>query len=341
MSDTILFVDDSRLVLETAKDLFHAQGIEILTATNAMEALEIFRYQDIAVVVSDNWMPEISGLEFLNRLKEISPETVKILMSAHADLACVLEAINLCEVYRFLLNPWEDEELLCAVREGIRRHRLLQSLRKDDEDALRSLAQAIELKDPSTKGHCDRVAIFSLLIADFLKFPKDMKREIKCGGWLHDCGKIGVSEAILTGSQQLSAEEFTAVKMHTGWGADLAAKANLSRVARNVIHYHHERYDGTGYPSGISGKDIPIEARIVAVADVYDALITDRPYRKKYSTEETVEILRSMRGNALDPELVDIFLSIIGMTQLSAKSVEARDALAHGTDFSRQPVAPA
>jgi HD-GYP domain-containing protein (c-di-GMP phosphodiesterase class II) len=155
------------------------------------------------------------------------------------------------------------------------------------------------------------VAIFALQIADQLQLSKEIKREIKYGSWLHDCGKIGLSEAILNGSQQLSATEIETMKMHVDWGADLAAKANLSRVARNIIKFHHERYDGTGYPTGIGGTDIPLEARIVAIADVYDALKSDRPYRKSYSHDEAVTILRSMQGNALDPELVNLFLPLV------------------------------
>jgi response regulator RpfG family c-di-GMP phosphodiesterase len=316
MNDKILFVDDDRLVLEIAVALFSAQGIKILTANNAMEALEIIRRQDIAVVVSDNYMPEISGLELLDRLKDISPETVKILMTAYADLTCALSAINRSEVFRFVVKPWKNEDLLKAVTDGIRRHHVLQSLRKDEEDVLRSLAQTIELKDPSTKGHCDRVAILALLLAEALLLPKDIKREIKYGSWLHDCGKIGVSEKILNGCQQLNDQELAIMKMHADWGADVAAKANLSQVAHNIIHYHHERYDGTGYPTGISGEKIPIEARIVAVADVFDALMNDRPYRRKYSAEETFAILRSMAGSALDPELVELFLSLITVKRL-------------------------
>lgn len=312
MNDKILFVDDDRLVLEIATSLFSAQGIEILTANNAMEALEIISVQDnIAVVVTDNYMPDISGLELLARLKDFSPETVKILMTAYADLSCALSAINRSEVFRFVLKPWKNEELLNAVSDGIRRHHVLQSLRKDEEDVLRSLAQTIELKDPSTKGHCDRVAVLALLLAEALHLPKDMKREIKYGSWLHDCGKIGISEKILNGSQQLNDQELATMKMHSDWGADVAAKANLSQVAHNIIHYHHERYDGAGYPTGISGKEIPIEARIVAVADVFDALMSDRPYRRKYPAEETFAIVRSMAGSALDPELVELFLSLV------------------------------
>jgi putative nucleotidyltransferase with HDIG domain len=326
LSDTILFVDDSNLVLETAKDLFLAHGIEILTADSAKEALEIFQNRDIAVVVSDNYMPGMSGLEFLARLKEVSPETVKILMTAHADLTSALEAINKSGVYRFIVKPWKNDELLTAVCEGISHHHLLNSLRKEQEDVLCSLAQAIELKDPSTRGHCDRVAIFALLIADVLQLSRIMKREIKYGSWLHDCGKIGISEAILNGKEQLNEEEFAIMKQHSEWGADVAAKANLSQTVRNVIHYHHEKFDGSGYPAGISGKNIPLEARIVAVADVYDALMADRPYRKKHTHDETVVILRSMQGSALDPELVELFLSLVSVGKYPDKPLQAAEA---------------
>ncbi len=328
MSDIILFVDDSKLVLEVARDLFRTQGFEILTAENAKEALELFQHHEIAVVVSDNRMPGMSGLEFLSKLKDIAPETVKILMTGHADLASALEAINKSGVYRFMVKPWTNEDMFDAVKEGMLHHNRLNSLRKEHEDVLCSLAQAIELKDPSTRGHCDRVAIFALLIADVLHLSKHMKREIKYGSWLHDCGKIGISEAILNGSQQLSNEEFITMQQHAGWGADVAAKANLSQTVRNIIYYHHEKYDGSGYPTGLAGSKIPLEARIVAVADVYDALITDRPYRKKHTPEETVKILRSMKGSALDPELIDLFLSLISSETAQVEPLAAAAAQA-------------
>ena len=327
MDDRILFVDDSRVVLELASELFSSRGITILTANNGLEAIEIIRHQDIAVVVSDNVMPGISGVEFLTRMKEISPETVKILMTGNADIACVLEAINRCEVFRFILKPWQDEELFAIVQEAVRRHHLLLSLRHEEEEGLRYLAHAIELKDPYTKGHCDRVAVLALQIADLLQLPREMKREIKYGSWLHDCGKIGVSEAILNGSQRLSDEEIETMKMHVNWGADLAAKANLSPVARNIIRFHHERYDGTGYPTGIGGADIPLEARIVSVADVYDALMSDRPYRKMYSYKKTVEILHGMKGSVLDPEIVDLFLLSVSPAVAPALSPAAATSL--------------
>jgi putative two-component system response regulator len=311
MAAEILFVDDSKLALQISKDLFLSKGITILTATNAAEALELFKQHEIAVVVSDNHMPGMSGLDFLTELRNVSPDTVKVLISAYVDLPTALAAINSSEVFRYLLKPWKEEEILDVVKEGLRRYRMVHAIRREDESVLRSLAQTIELKDPSTKGHCDRVAVFALMIADAMGLPKETQRQIKFGSWLHDCGKIGVSEFILNSTTRLTDLEFETMKMHTYWGADVAEKAHLSEVARNIIHQHHERFDGTGYPAGLCGEEIPIETRIVSVADIYDALTMDRPYRKGYPCAEAREMIRALSGSSLDPRVVDVFLAIV------------------------------
>ncbi|MBJ6750837.1 HD domain-containing phosphohydrolase [Geomonas anaerohicana] len=311
MAAEVLFVDDNKLILQASVDLFRSQGIELLTATNAAEALELFRHHEIAVVVSDNRMPGMSGLDFLSELRQLSPDTIKVLISAYVDLATALAAINNSEVFRYLLKPWKQQEILDVVQEGLRRYRTVQDMRREDEAVLRSLAQTIELKDPNTKGHCDRVAVYALLIAEAMGLPKETLREIKYGSWLHDCGKIGISEVILNGSGRLNEDEFKTMKLHTDWGADLAEKARLSEVAKNIIRHHHEKYDGTGYPLGLKGEAIPLEARIVAVADIYDALTTDRSYRGRFLESEAREMVRSMSGAALDPDIIEVFLQVV------------------------------
>jgi response regulator RpfG family c-di-GMP phosphodiesterase len=311
MAAEILFVDDDRLILRFSRDLFQSKGVSVLTASTAEEALELFRDHEIAVVVSDNQMPGMSGLDFLASLRTISPDTVKVLISAYVDLPTALAAINTSEVFRYILKPWKNEEILEVVKEGLRRYRMIHTMRREDESVLRSLAQTIELKDPRTKGHCDRVAVYALMIADAMRITKETQRQIKYGSWLHDCGKIGVSEFILNGTGQLSDHEFETMKMHTAWGADVAEKAQLSEVARNIIMYHHEHYDGRGYPNGLKGSEIPLETRIVSVADVYDALTMDRPYRIGYPHPEARAMISEMSGEALDPEIVRIFLDVV------------------------------
>ncbi len=304
-----MFVDDQKTILSLVSRVFRDSGMDILTAQSSREALDIFAGQEIAVLVSDNIMPEMGGLELLSHVKKMSPETVKIMMTAYADLPTTLAAINNSEVFRFITKPWKNEEIIKAVNDGLRRFRLLQSMKKEDEFVLHSLAQTIELKDPRTRGHCDRVATHALRIAGQLGMPDEMKREIKYGSWLHDCGKIGVPEAILNANRSLTVEEFTIVKKHPIWGADVARKANLSMVVQNIVLYHHERFDGSGYTASLQGTEIPYEARIVAVADVFDALSTERPYREACSTEKTLEIMDEVTGNYLDPAIVEIFLA--------------------------------
>lgn len=326
MSEHVLFVDDSRMTIKMIRDLFSSEDIVFHSAASAEEALHLVRQNEIAVVVSDNIMPGLSGVQFLSMLKSISPDTVKILMSAFADLDSALEAINTSEVFRFVVKPFREEDLMVAVNEGLRRYRTKMAMRKEDEDVLLSLAQTIELKDPSTRGHCDRVGVYATRLAQAIGLPRNVQREIKYGSWLHDCGKIGVAESILNGPHALTDEEYTHVKQHSAWGADVAVRANLSQIVRNIVRHHHERYDGQGYPDGLAGEEIPLEARVVAVADVYDALITDRPYRKGFAKGAALRIIEDMRGAELDPALVDLFLSCMAGADAAAPSLAAADA---------------
>ena len=201
--------------------------------------------------------------------------------------------------------------MLDCVTDALKNYRAIQALKNGDEEKLLSLSQAIELKDPYTKGHCKRVAEFALMMADELRLPMEMKKEIRYGSWLHDCGKIGVPESILNLDRKLSDEEYEVIKKHPLWGADLAKHAKLSDTVFDIIGCHHEKFNGKGYPYGLKDEDIPFPARIVAVADVYDALVTDRPYRKGFNQQDAIDIIENMKGETLDPVLVELLFSIL------------------------------
>lgn len=309
--ETVLFVDDEKSYLAYTSELFENRGLNILTAGSAVEALEIVEHHSVAVVVSDNEMPGMRGIELLSRIKEISPHTVKIMMTGSADLATTLAAINSGEVFRFVLKPWKKAEMLRAVKDGIRRYRVLQAIKREDEFILHSLAQTIELKDASTKGHCDRVATLALRLAERLGIPEEVQQEIRYGSWLHDCGKIGVPEAILNAERALTQEEFQIVMKHPEWGREVVRKANLSKTVQEIVLYHHERYDGKGYPFGLAGERIPLEAQIVATADICDALTMDRPYRKGFDRDELLWTMKGMSGANLDPRLVEVLFQLL------------------------------
>ena len=308
--DAVLFVDDEEYVLQAVSRLFDEEEIRLLKAANSQEALNLFTNNSIAVIVSDNLMPGMKGVELLSKVKTISPDTVRILMTGNADLATAIEAINTGEVFKFIVKPWNNDELVAIVLESQKRHQLLKSLKKTDESTLLSLAQTIELKDPYTRGHCDRVAKFALLIADHLSISSEIKSNIKYGSWLHDCGKIGIPEAILNKPGPLDESEIVILHKHPGLGADVALQAKLDVTVINIILYHHEWYGGEGYPKGIAGKEIPLEARIVSVADVFDALTSDRPYRKGFRVDDAFKMIEGMKHIQLDPQLVDIFKEV-------------------------------
>jgi putative two-component system response regulator len=309
--ETVLFVDDDRSVLHYTCAIFENKGLTVLTADCALDALAIVGEQSVAVVVSDNEMPGMRGVELLTKIKDLSPHTVKIMMTGSADLATALAAINSGEVFRFVLKPWKKAEMLRAVKDGIHRYRVLQSIKSEDEFILHSLAQTIELKDASTKGHCDRVATLALQLAEALGLSREAQHEIRFGSWLHDCGKIGVPEAILNAQRGLTEEEFKIIMKHPEWGCDVVRKANLSRTVQEIVLYHHERYDGTGYPRGLKGDNIPLEAQIVSAADICDALTMNRPYRAGLGSEELVAILSGMRGKNLSPKIVDTLFGLL------------------------------
>ncbi len=311
MAPKVLFVDDEKHILNAVARLFLGSDICVLKATSATQALEILQRQEVNVVVSDYRMPGMKGVDLLDRIRELYPDTTKILMTAHAELPMALDAINRGEVFRFICKPWEDQELIQTVEDAIGRNALCCAIKKADENTLLALAQAIELKDPYTRGHCERVARYALGIAEALGLNGTRTQILKLGSWLHDCGKIGVPEKILNFKGPLNQSEFDVVKNHPVWGAEIAREAQLPKEVREIILFHHERYDGEGYPHQLKGEDIPLLARIVAVADVYDAMRSERPYQKSFSPQKTRSIMTAMRGSVLDPKLTDLLFERI------------------------------
>jgi len=309
VDNAVLLVVVEANTLNALARLFLARDVRVLRAGNGEEALGIVRREPVAVVVSDNLLPGMLGVELLSRVRDLSPDTVRVLLTETAGLPTAAEATTRGEVSRFHVKPWLDEEIVRTVEEGLWRYRVVRSLRPGDDAALHAIAQTIELRDPYTRGHCDRMAAFALKIAEAMDLPEGTRRAIKHGSWLHDCGKIGVPEAILNRPGKLSTADFEVIKKHPVWGADVGRQANLPEEVINIILHHHERFDGRGYPTGAKGTEIPLEARIVAVADIFDAMSTDRPYAKGYEREEVMRVMGVLRGAALDPQLVDIFLA--------------------------------
>jgi response regulator RpfG family c-di-GMP phosphodiesterase len=315
---TIMFVDDEAGIRNSLKRLFADSPHNVLIAASAAEALELLRVNSCAVIVSDNQMPGESGIELLYKARQLAPDTVRVMMTAYADLGTALNAINHCEAYRFVVKPWDNDELVELVNSCVLRFELLNSLRLKDEAIYRSLAQAIELKDHYTRGHCDRVVEFSVALGKRMGLSAETLTHLEHGAMLHDCGKIGVPEATLNFPGKLDHEQMNVIRKHPDWGGEVARAAGMHQITVNIVLYHHEHYNGQGYPTGMAGTDIPLEARIVAVADVYDALASDRPYRKAMPPEDALREFMAMSGTVLDPDIVENFLEIVKELNLKA-----------------------
>lgn len=309
MNETVLLVDDEPAICNAIERLLLDADLHlrILKAANADEALTVLKREPVALILSDNLMPGIKGVELLTMAKLLHGTTVRVLMTAYADLETALSAINHCEVFRFVVKPWNNEGLLQVIRDGILRYQLLRSLQSSDEALFRSLVQTIELKDPYTRGHCDRVAALAEQLAIKLGADEKIVPLIRRGALLHDCGKIGVPEETLHYDGPLHGKSLEDVRRHPLMGAEVAREASLPELLVNIILFHHEHYDGSGYPYGLSGNEIPWEARVVATADVYDALQSDRPYRKALNRREAMTTLAGMAGTVLDPAIVAAF----------------------------------
>lgn len=302
----VMFVDDELPVLSSLRRLFEDSGYRCIFCPSPAEALEVVVRERVWVVVSDNQMPGMTGVDLLSALRCSSPDTIRIMMTAYVNVGVAIAAINKSEAFRFITKPWDNEGLLALVAEGVAKYSIRDSMRSGDEALYRSLAHTVELKDPYTRGHCDRVAEYAELLARAIGVEEPLLSSIRHGSILHDCGKIGVPEELLNFPGRLTPEEFKLVMQHPDWGRQVAHEANLPEEVVNVILYHHERMDGSGYPVGLSGKDIPLEARIAAIADVFDAVTSDRPYRKKNSLKDAKELIMGL-GGLLDSELLQVF----------------------------------
>ncbi len=311
MPDRVLFVEDEPGALGALKRLFSGEPVEVSAASSAAGAEEAISREEVAVIVSDNLVSGLTGIELLQRVRHISPRTVRILMTAHTDAQAAIDAINKGEVFRILTKPWDEKELRKTVLEAVGRYRVSKTLASADEHTTLAIAQAIELKDPYTKGHCDRVAGYALALAKEAGLDEDTQRLVKLGSWLHDCGKIGVPEAILNHTGPLSKAEWNLVRKHSEWGADVARAAGMDPRIISIILHHHERYDGSGYPYGLKGKDLPVEESVVGIADIFDALMTNRPYRQSWPQEQVISHMKRGSGTLFDPVLIEILIRLL------------------------------
>lgn len=315
---TILAVDDEQNNLSLMKRTLRGD-YNILLATNGEEALEILEKHgdEISIVVSDQKMPLMEGTELFRRISDKYPDMIKILLTGYSNVDILVEAINECHLFQYILKPFEPEQLCMIVESGIRKYELstsrtqiLQDLSELFYKTIKSIAHALDAKDKYTHGHSMRVTLYSLALAKALKLPENLLEEIETAGLLHDIGKIAIPEKILLKPGKLTEEEYEVIKTHPELGERFVESIQKLKLISNWLKHHHERYDGKGYPEGLKGEEIPISSRIIALADTYDAMTSSRSYREALSHQQALDEIKRCSGTQFDPKLAELFISI-------------------------------
>lgn len=307
----VLAVDDSKENLELIQALLSVAGYEVITASNGEEALIKVEEESPDIILLDAMMPKMNGFEVCALLKR-KEETrlIPVILVTPVDESEYKVRGFEAGVDDFLHRPINCVEFLARVRSLVRVKRLNDEL-VNVENTMLALATAIEAKDPYTEGHIKRVASYALSLGKEMGLALWQLQVLRKAAFLHDVGKIGVSETVLLKPGPLTKEEFDQLKTHTVVGEKICRPLQQDRLIAEVIRHHHERYDGKGYPDGLAGEDIPIAARIMAIADAYDALTSDRTYRGRLSQEEALQILREGAGKQFDPKLALAFVSMV------------------------------
>ncbi len=341
----ILVVDDDVIIRESISEILKEEGYAVETAENGKEALEKFDKFKPDIVITDFVMPEMDGITLCKILKN-NPETIDtgiILITGVNDLETRIKGLS-AGADDFLSKPIMIPELKARIRSLSKvkfyhdflkdyQKRLEEEVERKSAQLLKAnlelqialseikelsleiifrLAKAAEYRDEHTGYHIQRVSHYCVAIGTYLGLDNEALEVLKYASPLHDIGKLGIPDAILLKPGALTKEEWEIMKLHTTIGAQIlsGSKIRYLKAAEKIALYHHEKWDGTGYPEGLKGEKIPLFARITAIADVFDALTTDRPYRKALSVEDALQIIKNERGSHFDPQIVDIFFKI-------------------------------
>ncbi len=323
----ILLVDDEELIRRLLYKKLSAEGYRCEQAANAEQALEKLKEDSIELVILDIKMPEKSGVELLPEIKAKYPDTAVIMATAVSDANVAINCMK-AGAYDYVTKPFNLDEVSFSVERALEKRRLelenqdyqqhleqrveeqAQKIRTSFFNAVTALAYALEAKDIYTSGHSQRVTEVSVAIAKHLGLPKETIEKIRLAGLVHDIGKIGVREVVLNKPGSLSEEEYEHVRLHSETGEHILTPIVGDEEILKAVRHHHERYDGNGYPDGLKGEQIPLLARIIAVADTFDAMTSERPYRKALTEEAACAEVERGRGTQFDPKAADAFLEV-------------------------------
>jgi putative nucleotidyltransferase with HDIG domain len=334
-NDRILVVDDEETIREIVSSMLGGAHFQTRQAASGIEALSILESGDpFDLVLSDLMMAEMDGIALLERAKERYPDMPIVMVTAVHDIQVALQALR-NGAYDYLLKPFEREQLLATVRRALENRRLkrendayrtnletlvaartqqwkaaLSNLEKSYDITLEALGDALDLKDAETEGHSRRVTAYTIAIARKMGLAKEEVDVIARGAFLHDIGKMAIPDDILRKPGKLTVQEMDIMKEHCYRGYKIISRIPFLAEAAEIVYSHQEFYDGTGYPRGLKGEEIPLGARIFAIADTLDAMRSDRPYRKAQSIQAARKEIGAWSGRQFDPQIVKVFLEM-------------------------------
>ena len=309
----ILLVDDEEdnlaLLYRTLRGAYNLEK-----TTSPLHALEILKEKHFELVISDHKMPEMDGVEFLKHVQVHYPSTMRILLTAYSDANILIDAINYAKIYRYVKKPFNPEELQVIVSSALEYYqlkydndKLINDLKELFSGTIKAIMEALDAKDSYTSGRSKRITYYSIIVAKQLGLSTIDTGKVELAGMLHDIGMIGVSDEILYKIDALSQEEYDEIKKHITYSVKILEDIKQLKDVVEIIKYHHEKYDGTGYPYGVKGEDIPLGSRIIAVADAFDSIISNRIYRNKIELQDALNEIKKGALTQFDPVVVKAF----------------------------------
>jgi putative two-component system response regulator len=305
----VLVVDDEAACAELLVELFSAEGFEVQVAGDGESALRAIELLPPDIILLDIGLPGVDGIDVCRAIKQNAPTrlTPVVLVTGFRGRDVRLAGID-AGADDFISKPFDTDELKARVKSLTRLKRHTDDL-ESAESIIVSLALTIEARDPYTDGHCERLATYSVALGNTLGLSSEELAALSRGGYLHDVGKIGIPDAVLLKPGRLTPAEFSLIKSHSVIGERLLGNLRSLAPVRPIVRHHHERIDGSGYPDGLRGDEIPLLAQIVATVDVFDALTTSRPYRHALSYEEAIkELRRSVDVGLMNGRLVEALI---------------------------------
>jgi putative nucleotidyltransferase with HDIG domain len=323
----IIAVDDEMGIIDSLK--VYLRDYSITGVTDPQEAIEKVKNEHFDLMLLDYIMTPFHGDHVVEEIRKFNKDLYILLLTGHKDLAPPLETIKKLDIQGYCEKSDKFDQLLLLIESGLKSVEQMNIIKQINEEladskelleksyleSIEVLRKTVEVKDVYTRGHSDRVSEYSLLIGEKLNLPPEQMKTLKIGALFHDIGKIGIPDAILLKTDKLTDDEYSEIKNHPAIGAHILSNASIFADIIPIVKHHHERYDGKGYPARLAGEDIPYLARIVAVADTFDAMTSRRSYRQALDFDYTTNEIERCKGTQFDPAIADVFLEILRTNQ--------------------------